>query len=538
MSAPAKRPRRPWWRLLTQFSLRSLLALTTLAAIGCWWFLRPESRDEELAGGHLKLRRQVRLESVKQGSEEVPLLRSIGAWRVRNPHGDLLIDGGYNDDIPQGQWTIYYANGKRAAQGQVFCGARTGLWRTWDEEGALRSEATYKVVLRTERQPPAMRPFISPWGIPVIGMIDLLGQFGGGAMGGGLGGGPVTASLPLWESKYVAVRHGPIKVWYAGGQLQLKGAYQDDLRDGQWTRYDEQGQILEQGTYHAGVREGIWTTHLPAERRSPQHRYVGGLPEEQRRRLLVRLEGDLASGNINRKIAAAERLEELAPEGAARLASALESDSLETQILALRSLSRLESLPADTLARIAPLADHPELRVSLRARLGLYRARPTERERLLQEIFTALQSADDPLAIETLLAMYRADPERRLIVLAPLVERMAGPEARFRGSYTHSPPKFIERLAGLGWEIVPQLDAIYSEASPEGRWFMVRVLHDLINHSQQAEIPEPGQSLIERAKTDRDPRVQAAAQLIQQQSNQSGLGAGSGGLRGGGGGFF
>jgi MORN repeat variant len=540
MIGSAKPRKRPWWRLLTQFSLRSLLVLTTLAAIGCWWFLRPESRDEELAGGHLKLRRQVRMERVRQGFEEHPLLRSIGSWCVRDQYGDLLIDGQYKDDLPHGQWTIDYANGRKAAQGQVFCGARTGVWRTWDEEGTLRSEATYKVVLRTERQEPAMRPFISPWGIPVIGMIDLLGQFGGGAMGGGLGGGgPVTAPLPLWESKYVAVRHGPAKTWYAGGQIQLDGSYRNDLRDGPWTRFDEQGQIVEQGTYHAGVREGIWRTVQPAEPRSSQRRYVAGLPEDQRSQLLARLEGNLAGGTINRKIAAAERLETLGPAGAACLVKALESDDLETQLLAIRSLSRQDSLAEDALAKIAPLADHQEPRIALRARLALYRAHPAERERLLPEIFAALESADDPLAIETLLAIYKADPERRQIVLAPLVERMA-----------RAQPLSSGQIADFGWDVVPQLDAIYASSSPEGRWFAVRVLHNLVSRGWpqlletssgvrefRREIPASGQSLLQRAKADRDPRVQAAVQLVEQQSNQPGLG-GSTRFGGQSGGFF
>ena len=55
------KPRRRWWRFFFQFSLRTLLVVTTLAAVGCWWYLQPPTREEELAGKHLKLRRQVKL---------------------------------------------------------------------------------------------------------------------------------------------------------------------------------------------------------------------------------------------------------------------------------------------------------------------------------------------------------------------------------------------------------------------------------------------------------------------------------------------
>ena len=58
-AAPVRR-RGAWLRFCSQFSLRTLLAVMTLAAIACWWFLRPQLVEEELAGTHLKLRRQVR----------------------------------------------------------------------------------------------------------------------------------------------------------------------------------------------------------------------------------------------------------------------------------------------------------------------------------------------------------------------------------------------------------------------------------------------------------------------------------------------
>ena len=56
------RPRWRWPRLFYQFSLRTLLVVMTLAAVACWWLLRPETLEEELAGKYLTLRRQVRVE--------------------------------------------------------------------------------------------------------------------------------------------------------------------------------------------------------------------------------------------------------------------------------------------------------------------------------------------------------------------------------------------------------------------------------------------------------------------------------------------
>jgi hypothetical protein len=51
---------------------------------------------------------------------------------------------------------------------------------------------------------------------------------------------------------------------------------------------------------------------------------------------------------------------------------------------------------------------------------------------------------------------------------------------------------------------------------------MVRVLHELVNRSQPAEISESGRSLLERAQADADPRVRAAAELVGQPRGRPG----------------
>src|SRR5262245_30083815 len=147
----AKTPRRRWWRFLVQFSLRMLLIATTLAAVGCWWFLQQETREEQIAGKYLKLRRQVRAVKVtpavtNQVDSNDVVLKNVGSWRLLDEHGDPLVVGRYHDDLPQGRWTVYHTNGRKAAEGSVVRGARNGLWRVWDAEGRLESEVTYLAV--------------------------------------------------------------------------------------------------------------------------------------------------------------------------------------------------------------------------------------------------------------------------------------------------------------------------------------------------------------------------------------------------------
>ena len=155
-SPAVKKLRRRWWQFFVQFSLRSLLLVTTLAAVGCWWFLQPATREEELAGKHLKLRRQVKLVPRERGvavgnvtvERDDLMAISVGSWRLIDEHGDPLVVGRYQNDVPHGNWTVYHVNGRKAAEGQVVRGARHGLWRVWDAEGRLQSEVTYLAVER------------------------------------------------------------------------------------------------------------------------------------------------------------------------------------------------------------------------------------------------------------------------------------------------------------------------------------------------------------------------------------------------------
>src|SRR5262245_20780699 len=55
----SQRPRRPWWRLVTQFSRRPVLLLVTAASVACWWYLQPKTREEQYGQTPLRLRRQV-----------------------------------------------------------------------------------------------------------------------------------------------------------------------------------------------------------------------------------------------------------------------------------------------------------------------------------------------------------------------------------------------------------------------------------------------------------------------------------------------
>ena len=154
-STPRSTARRWRFRYLLQFSLRSLLIFTTVAAIGCWWFLRPQLREEQFGDTPLRLRRQIRLVRIDPANpatnfQQVESLRghsfaviNAGRWQVFSTSGDLLVDGQFVNNKQHGPWTTYHINGRKAAEGRMAHGEKVGTWRTWDEEGRLLSDMNF-----------------------------------------------------------------------------------------------------------------------------------------------------------------------------------------------------------------------------------------------------------------------------------------------------------------------------------------------------------------------------------------------------------
>ena len=551
----APRPRRRWFRFLYQFSLRTMLVGMTLAAVACWWFLQPPTQEEELAGQYLKLRRQVRVSGgpdslatdVATGNvSQERTITSVGKWRLFNENDDLLVNGRYENDLPQGKWTLWHANGRKAAEGDVFRGGRTGVWRVWDERGTLRSEVTYRAVAPTPpgwRWSPRPRPPFVTSPIPVVGMIGPVGQLA-------WGWGPSAAALraqALAARRYDSQRHGPCRVWYASGQLQFEGQYADDRRDGVWIYYDEQGKMIEKGPYKADLREGDWMTHrrphAPREAFVSRSEtptmvtYVAGRTQAEHDALLARLAAELATGSVRRQVAAAKALEQLGTAGVPVLVQALTHDSPAAQTLALRTLMRMGAISTEMLPQIEPLTSHSDSRLALRATLAVYVLSPGRRSELYPRLMTQVdQAAGEDIKIEVLQAICECDPDRQMLAFLALAEMLTKRSSPImQNPYL---PIEWEQIRDLRTDPVPLLAAAFGHSDRDVRLYVLRVLELIVESgpakavnnpdgstSQAWPVPAAVKAVLDKAQTDPDPDVRSRAEMVGKQ-DWGGMGGG------------
>ncbi|MGQ9799178.1 MAG: toxin-antitoxin system YwqK family antitoxin [Ignavibacterium sp.] len=64
--------------------------------------------------------------------------KNQGEWKYYLPDGTLQAVGFFKDDVPDSTWTWYYQSGKVFEVGIFDKGIRKGEWKTFDENGTLR----------------------------------------------------------------------------------------------------------------------------------------------------------------------------------------------------------------------------------------------------------------------------------------------------------------------------------------------------------------------------------------------------------------
>lgn len=447
-----KRRRRRW----LQFSLRFLLLVMALAAVGCWWFLRPESEDLVLAGGAMKVRQQYRM------GRDDEQIRS-GRWLLLDRDDRLRAKGRYAADRPHGWWTVYHENGGKAIQGRCSRGAKIGTWKSWYPTGQIQAQ------WECER-----------------------GQ------------------QPKWDDRTTevgpSIRTGPVRVWWPNGHVRFEGQYADDEENSDWIFYDREGRKTAEGPYRRGCRHGIWSLWDKPGGKPRRVAYAFGRPVPDLEQTLAKAFTDLSDGDLAEKLAAAQSLERLAPFSIKKLSEALGSKNASTRLLAVRTLGRLGEEATEALPQVQRLVSDGDLRVRLHAHLALLfvdREHGHDRYDSLSEV---LDQCDVRTVIDTLGRILPAEHPCRPEAYDRLIKLAADDDVELREDA-------LERLAQLDLSGLPLLEESLDDQDVNVRSVALDVVI-LVRRDLPYAYNEPDDytvTLLEKASKDPDPEIRERA---------------------------
>lgn len=502
---PTTSPPRPKWRFrIFQFSIRTMLIVTAGVAIFCNWYFQPQRKDEVLAGGLLKLRRQVKVEmrdgpppdtsKLPVGAKPPPTPKvahyvSHGSWSLLDKDENLLARGQYANDVPIGWWTIWHVSGKKAAEGRMKNGAKTGVWKTWYEDGKPQSEVTYTAV--------------APAGKPALPPAVRQGKF------------------PLEMSAFP--REGAAKAWYPTGKLKFTGIYKDDKEEGAWQLFDADGKLTASGPYVHGQRHGEWT--LVEGGKENKVEFIHGRKADELKSLLAALTKSLKAENPSDRLRAAYDLAELGEDGLPALVGALSHPGVETRIAAVRSLLRLGPAAAPALAKLKELAAAEEgSPLRFQSRLAVFVTDPGSREAMYDDVMTqAIGLADAGETTDALSRIFESDRERQEETLRKMLAWEAENTSRRGESRT--------MLVRSEVDIVSMLDNVYSPALHiASRKTVASILAGVPNVRHPRYAP-----LLEKIKAETDQELKEAGEELdaRKRAMEQGQGPFGGGQGGG-----
>lgn len=186
-----------------------------------------------------------------------------------DPGARWCVNGSGQRDGPYGRWI---EDGTKVIGGSYAGGVRTGVWTTWNQEGAVIRQETWDADVLDG-------PW---WSWAASGMPQEAGAYGSGERTGvwtewyphGMrlreGGyaaserdGPWTEwwsdGITREESTWAGgVLHGAYARNFTDGKRSIEGDYADDREEGTWTSYWPNGQIWAEGEYERGWRQGMW----------------------------------------------------------------------------------------------------------------------------------------------------------------------------------------------------------------------------------------------------------------------------------------
>ncbi len=148
--------------------------------------------------------------------------------------------GSENPVNPNGYNVFYYTNGVKSSEGMFRDGKPDGYWKTYYEDGKLKSEGN-----RKNYELDSLWKFYDDSTHLILSINYLQGKKNGLRT-------TYREGETMVENFEMDVKQGPTKFYYPGGKLKMEVPFVDGLEQGFAREYDEQGEIITFMEYKKG----------------------------------------------------------------------------------------------------------------------------------------------------------------------------------------------------------------------------------------------------------------------------------------------
>jgi antitoxin component YwqK of YwqJK toxin-antitoxin module len=168
-----------------------------------------------------------------------------GSYQLFHRKNVKAMEGRFVNNIPQGVWRYWYANGQLKDSGLLVNNVMCGKWKSWNEKGQLLIESEYSNEpgqLNNQLKLPKKKPYtIVPDFSPFTGKLD-----------------------------------GLTITYHPNGQKKDSGAYVNNSRNGEWKNWHSNGVLDGIGHFRMNELEGSWTFFRENGQKSTEETYANG----------------------------------------------------------------------------------------------------------------------------------------------------------------------------------------------------------------------------------------------------------------------
>lgn len=192
-----------------------------------------------------------------------------GRWIEKDKHGQIKYKGQFKNDVPYGEFTYYYQNGKVKAISNIFNKGQCSYTKTFHKNGNLLAEGKY-----VDREKDSIwNYYANDKNKRLVSVEEYKNNKKHGTWKNFYSNGNIAE-----EVTYVnGVKEGIWKQYFEDGSIKFKVPVENGLKEGLFTNYYPGGKVVNiSGTYNNGVKQGIWMYFNQKAEKTRRETYENG----------------------------------------------------------------------------------------------------------------------------------------------------------------------------------------------------------------------------------------------------------------------